>query len=90
MDDQELRKLLEQIQSEIKQTKSVDENGRERLRQLDSDIHDLLARSEGEQKQSQMSIIRRLDDSIDHFEVTHPNLTAMLSRMLDILNNAGI
>jgi len=90
MDDQELRKLLEQIQSEIKQTKSVDEKGRERLRQLDSDIHELLARSEGEQTQPQPSIVRRLQDTIDHFEATHPALTATLSRMLDILNNAGI
>ncbi len=90
MTDQKLRNLLEQLQSEIKQTQSVDDKGQEFLRDLDADIHELLARSEGERTQPQPSIVRRLQDSIDHFEATHPTLTATLSRMLDILNNAGI
>jgi uncharacterized protein DUF4404 len=32
----------------------------------------------------------RFEESIRHFEVTHPNLTAALSQLLNILNNAGI
>jgi hypothetical protein len=47
----------------------------------------LLGRSRTE---SDESMLQRLQDSVDHFEVTHPTLTAMLSRMLDILSNAGI
>lgn len=90
MTDQKLRNLLEQLQGEIKQTKSVDDKGQEFLRDLDADIHELLARSEGDRTQPQPSIVHRLQDSIDHFEATHPTLTATLSRMLDILNNAGI
>jgi hypothetical protein len=90
MDDHELRKLLEQLHSEIEKTKSVDEQGRELLRRLDADIRGLLTRSESERIQPQPSVIQRLEDGIDHFEVTHPVLTTMLSRMLDILSNAGI
>jgi hypothetical protein len=31
-----------------------------------------------------------MEDSIDHFEVTHPDLTAALSNLSAILSNAGI
>ena len=87
MDDQEFRKILEQIQSQIGQTKSLDEKGRELLRRLEADIHELLERSDS---QADENILKRLQDSIDHFEVTHPALTTMFSQILNILNNAGI
>jgi len=90
MDDRELRELLEQLHSEIAETQSVDEKGRELLHHLDADIRELLARSEGDRTQPFPSLVRRLQDSIDHFEVTHPTLTAMLSQMSTILSNAGI
>jgi hypothetical protein len=31
-----------------------------------------------------------MNDAIDHFEITHPTLTSMISQMLNILSNAGI
>jgi hypothetical protein len=36
------------------------------------------------------SMLERLQDAIDHFEVTHPDLTSALSHMMTILSNAGI
>jgi hypothetical protein len=35
-------------------------------------------------------MLQRLQAYIDHFEVTHPELTAALSSLSNILNNAGI
>ena len=90
MDNQELRKLLEQLDSEIEQTESVDEKGQELLRDLASDIGELLARSEGEKDQAQTSMLERLADSISYLEVTHPTLTQTLTRVLETLSNAGI
>jgi hypothetical protein len=90
MDNQELRKLLEELDSEIEQTKSVDEKGRELLRDLASDISELLARSEGGQAGTQTSLLGRLEDSISYLEVTHPTLTQTLTRVLETLSNAGI
>jgi len=49
MDNQELGKLLEQLHSEIEHTESIDEKGRERLRDLATDIGELLARSDNGQ-----------------------------------------
>jgi hypothetical protein len=90
MDNQELGKLLEQLHSEIEHTESIDEKGRERLRDLAKDIGELLARSDDGQTQAQTSLLERLEDSISYLEVTHPTLTQTLSRVLETLSNAGI
>lgn len=88
MDDPTLEKLLEQLQGELKNTGSVDSQGRELLRGLEQEIHAFLERSEGEE--ARPSFLSGLEDSITHFEVTHPALTRILSDMLTTLSNAGI
>ncbi len=87
MEKQELRALLEQLRLEVEQTTVVDEKGRELLRALEADIHDLLQRSEGPHFPS---LFERLQETISHFEVEHPSLTATLSQVLDSLSNIGI
>ena len=88
MSEKNLGELLEQLRGELSRVDAVDEKGRELLRALDADIQKLLERSEEEEPGE--SLLQRLQDGIDHFEVTHPNLTAALSQMLNTLNNAGI
>jgi len=90
MTDQKLHTLLEQLHSELERTESVDEKGRELLRGLSGDIRGLLERSGNAGPQSDESTLQRLQDAIDHFEVTHPTLTMALSEMMTILSNAGI
>jgi len=91
MDDQELRKLLDQIQTEIGNTHSLDENERQLLHHLDNEIKDLLKRSESETPPRARPVtLHRLEDSIDTFEVSHPTLTSQLSKLLSILSNSGI
>lgn len=90
MSDENLRKLLEQLHDELERTQSVDEKGDELLRHLNADIRDLLKRSEKGQELSDESMLERLQDAVDHFEVTHPTLTTTLSEMMRILSNAGI
>lgn len=90
MDDTKLREQLEQLQAEIRQSRSMDEEGKALLRDLDADIHDLLARSEGEAVDVQPSTVDRLQDSLTYFEVSHPSLTALISKLLETLSNAGI
>lgn len=90
MSDENLRKLLEQLHDELERAESMDEKGDELLRHLNADIQNLLKRSEKGKAQSDEPVLERLQDAIDHFEVTHPTLTAMLSEMMTILSNAGI
>jgi hypothetical protein len=88
MDNNELRTMLEQLHGEIEHTESIDEKGRELLRDLAGDIRELLARTENEKAQPTM--LKRLEDSISYLEVTHPTITNTLSKILESLSNAGI
>jgi hypothetical protein len=89
MTDPHLRELLEKLHQELERTEAVDEKGSELLRHLDADIRDLLKRS-GANTETDEPVLERLQDTIDHFEATHPRLTLVLSEMMTILSNAGI
>ena len=88
MTDKKFSKLLEQLHEELGKTKAVDEKGRELLRDLNTDIKKLLEQRGHEETKG--SMLKRFQDAIDHFEVTHPDLTSELSRIMTILSNAGI
>jgi Domain of unknown function (DUF4404) len=90
MADQELRELLENLHREIEHTESVDEKGQELLRHLGKDIDELLDRSQSGSKEPQSSTFERLEETIEYFEVTHPDLTMLISRLLDTLSGSGI
>ena len=89
MTDQNLHELLEKLHNELEHIEATDDAGRERLRHLEADIRSLLARS-GETTETDEPMLERFQDSIDHFETSHPELTLMLSQMMTILSNAGI
>ena len=84
MNNLEIKKLLEKLHDEIETIEHVDEANLQLLRDLERDIDDLLDRSDD------ASLLERLREGINRFEVSHPTLTAMLSEMSNILNNAGI
>ncbi|MEI7845564.1 MAG: DUF4404 family protein [Chloroflexota bacterium] len=90
MDEQGLRNLLEQLHKELENTQSVDQKGRDLLRDLDDDIRQLLSRSGADQPNTEQSLFGRLEESISYLEVTHPTLTNTLSKILESLSNAGI
>jgi len=90
MTDNKLSKLLEELHTELDSTEAVDEKGRELLRALNADIEELLDRSEVGQADDDDTLLERWQEYIDHFEVTHPTLTAALSHLMTALNNAGI
>lgn len=89
MTDQNLREQLEKLQNELEQTEATDEAGRERLRHLQADIRALLERSD-DQPDTDESMLERFEESIEHFQESHPQLTLMISQISTILSNAGI
>jgi len=90
MDNKKSRKLLQHLHDEIKKNRAVDEKGSALLRDLEGDIRALLERSEGSPVQVHPSIVQRLQGALNHFEATHPDLTMLISKLLDSLSNAGI
>jgi len=87
MTTNKIQELLQQLHDEVHKAGALDEQSREMLEHLTGDINTLL--NDGE-KQAEESLIQRLQDGIDHFEIEHPNLTMALSEMMKILSNAGI
>jgi hypothetical protein len=90
MENQDLRKLLVQLHDEIGNTQAVDKKGTELLRDLEADINALLERSGEEPVQLHEGNVLNLEDTLSHFEVTHPDLTALISKILEALSNSGI
>jgi thiamine biosynthesis lipoprotein ApbE len=90
MEDQELRELIEKMHAEIQNTHTVNKKDQELLIHLESDIRTLLAQPGGVVAPVHPSTIQRIEEGLDHFEVTHPTLTILLSRLLEALNNVGI
>jgi len=78
--------MLQKLHDELERTESLDEQGREMLVHLSKDIQKMLGGRPGERP----TIMKNLQDAIDHFEVDHPAITAALSQMLNTLSNAGI
>jgi hypothetical protein len=90
MDDQELHKLIEELHTEIQNTHTVDEKGQALLADLESDIRKLIAQTGGVPATLHPSTLRRMEEGLDQFEITHPALTILLSKLLEALSNAGI
>ena len=90
MDDLELRKLIKQLHAEIQNTKTVDKKGQELLLQLESEIQVLLDRPDVIVTPVHPSTLQRLEEGLHHFEASHPDLTNLLSQLLEILSNVGI
>ena len=84
MENKELEKLLEKLHAELEKVDSVDENGVQLLRGIEQDINELLNQTDRD------TMLGRLREAIQQFEVSHPTLTAMLSEISSILNIAGI
>ncbi len=90
MENNELRSLLTQLHEEIKNTNEVDDKGFELLRDLEADIAALLERSDETHEPVQPSIFQNLENTVTHFEVTHPTLTEQVAKISEILSGAGI
>jgi hypothetical protein len=90
MDNIELRKLLQQLDAEVKNTQAVDEKGSELLHDLEGDISALLERSDENPVQLHPTSIKHMESALDHFETTHPSLTELISKLLESLSNVGI
>ncbi len=90
MDDNKTRQLLQQLHDEINSIQKVDQQGGKLLKDIDNDIRELLERSGDKSVEVHPSILNRLDDAISHFEVTHPDLTTLIAKVMDSLTNAGI
>jgi hypothetical protein len=85
-----LREQIERLEAEIRSTETVDDTGREILHRLQDDLQDLLSRSGEETTPPDLSVTGRLRQAMQHFEISHPNLVAMMESVVHTLSEMGI
>ena len=83
----ELERHLAELHAELARTQSVDPEARELLEHVRRDIESVLERSD---EPGRSSLRARLEAAIEHFERSHPVLTATMGRVMDQLANLGI
>ncbi len=90
MDRQELDQTLEQLHSELLHVKLVDANDRQRLQQLMVDVKALLDQKEEVPAHRYAHLAEQLGESIKVFEVSHPTVTGVMGRTINMLARMGI
>ena len=89
MDKERLQTTLEQLHGELQQIESVDENERQILQKLMSDINKLVEAGDSDQQH-----VARLDEGlregIERFEASHPRATMLMGQVVDALAKIGI
>ena len=86
----ELQNLLKKLRTEINNIKVVDKSSVEMLDKMKKEIDRALERSEAKQEIEKSSLVERLEKSVEHFEASHPELTAKMNNVINFLNNVGL
>ena len=86
--DEELKKLKEELDAKIRQMDGLDDISREKLDKLMSFVEMKLQKPNDPEHLE--NLVEHLEDNIQHFGVTHPDLTTVMNNMLIILSNLGI
>jgi tRNA C32,U32 (ribose-2'-O)-methylase TrmJ len=89
MDKQQLHEQLEQLHAALHQADFSDNNEREILQKVVSDIQDILAR-QGDQTEDYRGLGKRLKDAVAQLEAAHPEATLLMRQVIDQLAYMGI
>lgn len=86
MSDDRIRQTLTRLHDELEGAEAVDPELRSLLREVDGDIHNLLARSE----QAPEGLMERVEDLAADFAASHPRVEQFLRELVDALGKLGI
>ena len=89
MDKQQLHEQLEQLHAALHQVDFSDNNEREILQKLGSDIQEILARQEARTEHYQ-GLGKRLKDAVAQLEASHPEATLLMRQVIDQIAYMGI
>jgi hypothetical protein len=90
MKKEELRDSLLKLHTELKSIKLADKTSSRILKKLGHDIQRILENS-GEIPQSHhASLLESLEESGEHFEVSHPKLASLMNTIIKNLSDMGI
>ncbi|HYV04063.1 MAG TPA: DUF4404 family protein [Blastocatellia bacterium] len=90
MDKRPVYNTLEQLHRELQRIESVDEDQRQILQKLTSDIKKLLEAHDRDEHLVPDRLGERLREAIERFEASHPRVTMLMGQVIDALANIGI
>ena len=90
MDKEKFGQDLENLDTEIRNIQQLDDDSRDKLSKLASDIQQILKHEGDASSEHHNNLTESLKDSIRHFEVSHPRLTAVMSNLINTLGDMGI
>lgn len=90
MADERLRRLLEELNDELGRVECPDEDTETQLCRLRADIERVLAAPPDATETPHQDLAVGLRAARDRFEISHPNLTLLIERVVDSLSNMGI
>jgi hypothetical protein len=88
--DQHTRKVLMELQAQLRHTDTLPESEREFADELYEEIEVLLSRPGAVLAAEHQPLLERLDEATQRFEVTHPELTGVIARVINSLSTMGI
>jgi len=89
MNNEQLRAQLEQLHAELQHADALDPQQRERLQARANDIEQLLKREEIK-PHHYTGLGERLSEDVAQLEASHPQITLLMSRVIDSLAYLGI
>ncbi|MGE5191540.1 MAG: DUF4404 family protein [Deltaproteobacteria bacterium] len=89
MSIEKLRATVSELERELHGLTAVDDEARQVLQEAVREIRAAL-HEEDRSEARRRSLIQRLQESVGKFEATHPDLTNILSRLIDGLAQMGI
>jgi hypothetical protein len=78
-----------ELQAKLRHTESLPEGEREVADEIYDEIEQLLVRPPHEDHVVPYTLLARLDDATHRFEVSHPDLTTLMGRVIDSLSTIG-
>jgi hypothetical protein len=91
MENAPLKENLVKLQDELKAVKPADAPSQEAINKLGGNIHLYLNNYDKDGPPSvHFSLKESLEDSLEHFETTHPVITDLITRLIQALSDMGI
>ena len=89
MERQQMEQVLVELNAQLSDDNNLDDYHRDRAMALSEHIQAVLNSREDTLSGDQF-LLKKLKDSIDEFEINHPQLTTVVGRVSDLLAGAGL
>ena len=88
---EDLRQTLRELEEELDQVDSLDDESRKMLESAAAEIHEALHKHAAQEKNIEPETwTEQLSDSVREFESSHPNLSRLVGNLINSLAQLGI